>query len=49
MSHLEQNFKYRSMGRADGAYLIFLLRQLSQARWVFVRFLLSLADEVPGS
>jgi len=47
MSHLEQQFRRKSMEGTDGACLIFLLRQLSQARCVFVRFLLSLAVAAP--
>jgi len=39
--------KRKSMEGTDEGYLIFLLRQLSQARWVFVRFLLSLVVAAP--
>jgi len=39
--------KPKSMEGTDEGYLIFLLRQLSQARWVFVRFLLSLVVAAP--
>jgi hypothetical protein len=45
----ETGVRRKSMGGAGEADLIFLLRQLSQARWVLVRFLLSLAVAAPCS